>query len=177
MGRNRVNSDEMVLDSDEESVQELASNASDPQATAAKQADDSPAFKLSFVLELFSHSEMQKAARDRASKSSRFSMTSEEPFDTFKAQILAKISDLLKPATLSFEDYSVTYIIKKVQKKTSLENEDDYGFLLSLHPNSDINVTVIQKKLKPAAKVSIHLVLFHRHNLSLTLTHNLVSRL
>ena len=132
MGRNRVNSDEIVLDSDTESVQEVGSNATNSQVTAAKPVDESPPIELRFVLELFSYAEMQKKVKDRASKSTRFTLTSDEPFDTFKAQLLARISKVLKPPTLRFEDYGITYVIKKKQKKTSLESKDDYDFLLSL---------------------------------------------
>ncbi|KAL5528228.1 hypothetical protein ACEPAF_7364 [Sanghuangporus sanghuang] len=57
---------------------------------------------------------MQKKAKDRAFKSTRFMLTSDEPFDTFKAQVLVKISDLLKPAILHYEDYEITYMIKYI---------------------------------------------------------------
>ncbi|KAL5512135.1 hypothetical protein ACEPAG_3656 [Sanghuangporus baumii] len=159
MAKPYFNSDAIVQESDEESVQETETSITNTQVTAApardhistqvtaapardhistqvtaaRPVDDSPPIELSFVLELFSYSEMQKKTKERASKSTRFSLSSDEPFDTFKAQLLAKISDLLKPAILRFEDYHITYMIKRKQKMTSLQNEDDYHFLLSLH--------------------------------------------
>ncbi|KAL5520270.1 hypothetical protein ACEPAG_9483 [Sanghuangporus baumii] len=164
MAKAYLHSDAIVQESDEESVQETetsitntqvtAATARDhisTQVTAAKPVDDSPAIELSFILELFSFSEMQKRAKEHASKSTRFTLSSDEPFNTFKAQLLAKISDLLKPAILQFEDYGVTYMIKWKQKMMSLQNEDDYYFLLSLQSFSDIHVTVTQKR-KPATK-------------------------
>ncbi|KAG0692852.1 hypothetical protein DFH29DRAFT_1008031 [Suillus ampliporus] len=55
----------------------------------------------------------------------------DEPFDTFKAQILCKINKETSPATLSFDNYKAFFSIIRISPKpTSLSDEDDYKELM-----------------------------------------------
>lgn len=74
---------------------------------------------------------MKKKKTDREAVSKRLILTKEEPFDTFKAQLLQRILEGLHPAKLVFSDYKITYVIKRTgDGSITLKDEDDYKFLL-----------------------------------------------
>ena len=91
-----------------------------------------PASKVDYILSLFTATEMKKAAAKRAPKMSSLQLSADEPWDTLKAQLLVKINDLLKPSTLSIDDYEILFSIPRIVSKPGypLASATDYSILL-----------------------------------------------
>ncbi|KAG1794193.1 uncharacterized protein HD556DRAFT_1237028, partial [Suillus plorans] len=79
----------------------------------------------------------------------------DEPFDTFKAQILCKIDKETSPATLSFDNYKAFFSIVRISPKpTSLSDEDDYKELIKcLMKIKEPIVTIYVQELSDLKKV------------------------
>ena len=89
------------------------------------------ATKISYTLDIYSISQMKKLTKSRGDpKCSVMVMNSDEPWDTFKAQALTRIEKVLKPPTISFDNYKVTFMVPRLQKTTDLEDEQSYGFMV-----------------------------------------------
>ena len=71
---------------------------------------------------------MKKPAKKRGdAKSISLELESSLKWDTFKAKVLAKIDSIIKPAFLSFDNYTIKFTIPQVHPKpTNLEDEDAY---------------------------------------------------
>lgn len=56
----------------------------------------------------------------------------DEPYDTFKAQVLQKINASICPQTLNFSHYTVLYNIPCIVSKPGIpiSNEDSYSFMI-----------------------------------------------
>lgn len=101
---------------------------------------------------------MEKKEKDRIAASTSFELTSEEPYDTFVAQVLVRIANLLVPKKLDIQDYDIAYTIKRVEsRKNSLKHAQDFAYLLeraSTTEKPEIKVIVTQKAPKKVSKVS-----------------------
>ena len=88
--------------------------------------------KVDYILTVFSAADMKKPATRREPKKSSIQLSADEPWDTFKAQLLVKIDDLLKPSTLSIDDYEILFSIPRVVTKPGypLASAMDYTILL-----------------------------------------------
>ena len=79
---------------------------------------DAPSGKvLTYLLTIFSAIEASKAVSKRRPESDELDLLSTEPWDTFKAQVLAKISKNLAPRILDFDDYKIMYFIPRLVPK------------------------------------------------------------
>lgn len=94
--------------------------------------------------------QMKKEVKKRGdAKSISLELSSSLEWDTFKAKILSKVDSILKPPSISFDDYIVTFAIPRIHPKvTSLDDEDAYKFMVgraskSKDPNAAINVEPI----------------------------------
>ncbi|KAF9236590.1 hypothetical protein BU15DRAFT_63859 [Melanogaster broomeanus] len=79
-------------------------------------------------------SELKKPTTKQVSKSASFEFHhGDEPWDTLKAQILAKVSYLLSPDKIDFKDYDVSFYIPRVLPKPGLplSCEDNFKTQLS----------------------------------------------
>lgn len=107
---------------------------------------------MKFLLSILSAKELKKKERDRVAASTSFELTSEEPFDTFVAQVLVRIGNLITVKKLSIQDYEITYTIKRVETgKNALKNEQDFAYLLeraSTTERPEIKVIISQKVQK-----------------------------
>ena len=94
-----------------------------------------PIPKLDYILTLFSATEMKKSAAKREPKKSSLQLSANEPWDTVKAQILVKIDEVLKPSTLSINNYEVLLTIPRVVSKPGypLASATDYSILLGTY--------------------------------------------
>jgi hypothetical protein len=99
-----------------------------------------PIPKLDYILTLFSATEMKKPAAKREPKKSSVQLSADEPWDTVKAQILVKIDDLLKPSTLSIDNYEILFTIPRVVSKPGypLASATDYSILLDRSAKSKL---------------------------------------
>jgi len=78
------------------------------------------------MLTLTSAAELKKAA----SKCKTKSANSDEPFDTFKAQILVKISQALKPQTENIANYEIHCTINCIISKPGMDVESEADYVM-----------------------------------------------
>lgn len=78
------------------------------------------------------YSELKKDdIKKRVGTATILSLYLDEPFDTFKAQVLRKIEKETNPTILSFENYKTFFTIVHIAPQpTSLTDEDDYRELI-----------------------------------------------
>jgi hypothetical protein len=125
-------------------------STTEPPALAAKM--------LTYILTLIPASETSKPASKRAVKSATLQLKSDEPWSTLEAQLLVKISALLKPKILNYEDYQVYFYIPRSVPKPGmiLSNEDDYSILIqratSLKKDPMINIDITEHGIDKAGK-------------------------
>ena len=147
MGRSRKHQHQLpsVIDSDCSSLHDNNSSGSDSQSDTVLVPTDHPTGtgavtgkcskarrktinktqdptapipKLDYILTLFSATEMKKSATKYEPKKSSLQLSADEPWDTVKAQILiTKIDEVLKPSTLSIDNYEVLFTIPCVVSK------------------------------------------------------------
>src|SRR3981189_3459137 len=91
--------------------------------------------KLSVITNLLTiccAADMKKAVSKCSAKTHSFQVGIDEPWDTMKAQILAKITITLNPSILNLADYTFMCMIPHVIPKPRLPlgTDDDYAILL-----------------------------------------------
>jgi hypothetical protein len=108
--------------------------------------------KISYIVSVVSASEMKKPKSKREPVNVSVDLRGDEPWDTLKAQIPVKISTVINPCMLRFDDYLLTYYISRVLPKPglSLLTQADYdGMMKCIHGMAaratTINISVIQK--------------------------------
>jgi hypothetical protein len=88
--------------------------------------------QVSYVLQVLSATELKKPQVKRVSKSDVIQLSTDEPWDTMKAQLLAKISLLLRIDAVNLADFDIRFYIPRVIAKPGipLTNEESYAILL-----------------------------------------------
>ncbi|KIK74393.1 hypothetical protein PAXRUDRAFT_175847, partial [Paxillus rubicundulus Ve08.2h10] len=76
--------------------------------------------EVSYIVSVFSAIEMKKVKTKREAKNASIDLFLDEPWDTLKVQILAKISASLAPHQLNYKHYTVTYHINRILPKPGL---------------------------------------------------------
>jgi len=118
--------------------------ADDDVGAALAEPAPPAAMKISYTLNIYSISQMKKLTKSRGDpKCSVIVMNSDEPWDTFKAQALMRIGKVLKPPTISFDNYKVTFMVPRLQKTTDLEDEQSYGFMVGRATRSSDPTAII----------------------------------
>jgi hypothetical protein len=118
--------------------------------------------KINYVLSIFSSVDMKLAASKRKPMGRLLALSSSEPWDTIKAQILSALDKALSPANINIDDYEIAYVIPRiVTQALPLESETDYGHMISkaTKHNTDIKVTCIQKANKVCSFVYCYRIL------------------
>ncbi|KAG1735074.1 uncharacterized protein EDB91DRAFT_1083818 [Suillus paluster] len=88
---------------------------------------------ITYYLTMFSDAQMQKPQKQRKSVNTFMVQSSDIKYDTLKAQILAKISENLKPKITAFKNYTIAWTIPQTQASSiPLSSAADYQFLLRL---------------------------------------------
>jgi len=84
------------------------------------------------MLTIASAAELKKATAKRKPKTQNLRLNSDEPWDTFKAQILVKISTAIKPKNIKFDDYTLQFSITHLVPKPGMpiDLEGDYLFMI-----------------------------------------------
>jgi len=103
-----------------------------------------------FNLSIFPASESTKEMKKCRGHNSYLKLNSNIPFDTWKAQLLVKIDEKMKPDRISYEDYEVSFMIPRVSPQLlSIVNEDDYNLLCERTQKAkDQQATVYVQELK-----------------------------
>jgi len=123
------------------------------QATDDLQRPASVTKDISYMMSIFSAAEMKKAKSKREATAASVDLSSDEPWDTLKAQMLVKISKTIKPHILNFDDYTVTYQIPRVLPKPglSLATQADFDGMMkrvnAMHASKSplVNIVVVQE--------------------------------
>jgi hypothetical protein len=121
--------------------------------------------KINYVLSISSSLEMKLAASKRKPIGRLLALSSSEPWDTFRAQILSTLDKALSPANINIDDYEISYVIPRIVTQTlPLESETAYGHMISkaTKHNTDIKVTCIQKANKVCRLVYHYPILLSR---------------
>jgi hypothetical protein len=107
---------------------------------------------ITYYLTMYSITQMQKATKQHKLINTFLVLSPKLEFDTIKAQILEKISEGLKPKTITFEHYSVTWTIPWTQASSMpLCSPTDYQFLLDLaskQKTPSVNLVIKARLLK-----------------------------
>ena len=93
---------------------------------------------------------MKKAAAKRKSKVQNFRLDSDEPWDTFKAQVLSKIDAAIKPHAIDFDNYTFLFYITHLVPTPgmSIEDAEDHSFMIEQAlktKNPMVNIVVEEK--------------------------------
>lgn len=103
--------------------------------------------KISYVFSIYSSTEMKLAVSKRKPIGRLLTLSSTEPWDTLKAQILVTLDNTLSPANINFQDYDISYLIPRViTQSLPLVSKTDYTHMLkyATKHNADVKVTCIQ---------------------------------
>ncbi|KAG1774924.1 hypothetical protein EV702DRAFT_1199763 [Suillus placidus] len=113
--------------------------------------------KITYFLAMFAEDQLRKPEKQRKAINTFLFLTSDQEFDTLKAQILQKISEKLKPKTLAYGNYSVEWYIPRIQTAPlALSSPDDYKFLLNHALKRKAPTANIVIQILPAAKKLKH---------------------
>ena len=90
------------------------------------------ATNVTFIAVIYSAAELAKAVSKRVPKLHTFELTLDEPFDTFKAQLLAKISASLNLPQLDLAHYEIMCTVPRFITKPGMPvlSETDYAAVL-----------------------------------------------
>ena len=110
-------------------------------------------------MSIFSAAEMKKAKSKQEPMNESIDLLIEVPWDTLKAQVLAKIVKTLKPELIKFEDYIMMYYISHTLPKSglSLAVQEDFDGLMKhvkgMPPPKVpiVNIVVVQVAQPPVA--------------------------
>ncbi|SJL12746.1 uncharacterized protein ARMOST_16177 [Armillaria ostoyae] len=125
------------------------------------QPDKSAGVDIMIDISIFSAAQMSKEKRAHGSPTTTwFKINSTEPWSTFKAQILTKISDILDPTKLDFDDYNITFTIQcHSTNPLPLANAEDLNILvtraLKMKADPTTKVLVEGKPKQKQPKVSL----------------------
>ena len=91
-----------------------------------------PVKKITYIIHILSAAEMKKPKTKREPRIDHLELNSDEPFDTFKAQILVRISTAIRPKTLNFAHYYILFNIPRVVAKPGIPCMNKAGYALML---------------------------------------------
>ena len=97
---------------------------------------------------MFSTVQMAKPKKKHGDpKSDFFRLDEDKEWDTMKAQVMAKIDSLLKPATISYDEYEISFIVPRyLPQPMPLDGNDKYLYMVE---------HALKVKSGPSAKILI----------------------
>ena len=96
---------------------------------------------------------MKKPKKQRKPSNTFLQMKSDREWDTAKVQLLEKISQVLRPKLINFDDYIFSWSVPRYQSsQMQLHTDDDYKFLIThaLKPKEATANIRIETKLAKA---------------------------
>ena len=104
------------------------------------------------VLSILSASEAKKSVSKREPKTHSVQFSTDEPWDTLKAQLLAKISIALNPPIIDFAQYNIMFYISRILPKPGLPlmSQEDFDIMNNrarnlTMKNPTINLLIVEK--------------------------------
>lgn len=132
-------------------INNFAAKSAQPQESVLP-----PPVKLMFNLSIFPESEGMKDIKKQKGHNSYLKLSSDAVFDTWKAQLLVKIDEKMKPDRILYEDYDVSFMIPRVSPlPLNVTEEDDYLLLCECTQKAkDLQATVYIQEKAWAVKVN-----------------------
>ena len=94
-------------------------------------ADDA-AKTITYNIAIFPESECMKELKKRTGKNTYMKLDKEEPFDTWKAQLLVRINKMLPPDMLDFANYEVNFTVARISTAPmAISCDEEYTDMLS----------------------------------------------
>jgi len=109
-----------------------------------------------FNLSIFPASESKKDLKKRKAHNLYLKLSSNIPFNTWKAQLMVKIDKKMKPDWIAYEDYKVSFMIPHISPQPlNIVTKDNYNLLCEhTQKAKDQQATVfVQEKIRPPVKV------------------------
>ncbi|KAI0039703.1 hypothetical protein FA95DRAFT_1577424 [Auriscalpium vulgare] len=132
--------------------QEVVARTASMSKTASKTADEADiieepevdrgegqagARQIVTCLSIFSAAEMLKAKTKREAVNTYMHLASDEPFDTWCAQLLVKVDAACQSKTLDFKNYNVKFSIPRISREPlPVKTTDNYAIMISRASNS-----------------------------------------
>jgi hypothetical protein len=114
----------------------------------------SPPKTITYVISLFSAEELAKSETKRKPRNVILTLSTDEPWDTMKAQLLVKIELVFSPQQLQFSDYEIMYYIRGVIPKPGIPLTDvEYISLISRIVKSASTTPTINLIIEPKSSV------------------------
>lgn len=117
--------------------------------------DGESAKKFTFNIAMFSAKEQSKDLKKRAGKNTYMVLDNNEPFDTWKAQLLVRIEKTLMPSTLDINNYEIHFTVARISPSPLMvASDEEYVNMLEWvgrSKNSSCNVYV--QELYSSSKV------------------------
>jgi hypothetical protein len=130
-------------------------------------APSEPSKTIAYILSIISHSEAKKTVSKRIPVGRRLELQSDEPWDTFQAQILVQIDSALHPSKIQFSDYNISFTIARtVSQPLPLNSVADYSFLVSQATKGKSVSTVKIACEQMAGGVWVLLMVLHEYTLT-----------
>jgi hypothetical protein len=87
---------------------------------------------------IHAHNHQCRRRIEESHRKANLRLNSDEPWDTFKAQILVKISTAIKPKNINFDDYTLRFSITRLVPKPRMpiDLEGDYLFMIEQAVNT-----------------------------------------
>jgi hypothetical protein len=94
-----------------------------------------PAIKVAFTLHIYAASERSKEIKKRkiaGGSTITMKLDSDEPYDTWMAQLLVRVEKILAPPNISIENYEISFSISRiVSTPRTMSCKDDFTDMLS----------------------------------------------
>ena len=107
---------------------------------------------------------MKKPKKQRKPSNTFLQMKSDREWDTAKVQLLEKISQVLRPKLINFDDYIFSWSVPRYQSsQMQLHTDDDYKFLIThaLKPKeAAANIRIEMKLAKACVFDSVPRILY-----------------
>lgn len=111
--------------------------------------------KLMYNISLFPASEGKKDLKKCVGTNMYLKLDSDEPFDTWKAQLLVKIEKTFNPPRLDFDAYTITFSVPRIQPSAiALTSTEDYDLMLKRTQKNRDSTASIYVQEKSKSKVS-----------------------
>ena len=104
-----------------------------PPIPSASDKDAIVTIKVNYITTVFSAADMKKAGNKRNPKQASFVLSTDEPWDTLKAQFLVRITNALNPKVIDLANYNLIALVTRIVPKpgSPLNTEDEYAIFLN----------------------------------------------
>jgi hypothetical protein len=111
------------------------------------------------MISIFTLAQMQLDPKKQGKpKSTCIQLKSDITWDTFRAKLLSKVDSILKPKTIEFQDYVMTFSVAHCHPTpTNLDDEDSYKFMVdqAIDSKTNISASITIEPVVPESKMKV----------------------